>query len=87
MNSQNSFLVPTQRTPVSNMIFQNYNGHMTWGDPNIMETRKLMRYCYENRNQAQDIGSQAALDIKTKYNKQAISKLILDRLNQIMEKI
>ena len=83
MNANNSFLVPTQRAPVYGMIFNNYNGKMTWGDPSIMEARKMMRYCYNNRTEVRSKGVQAETDIKNNYNTEVIGGLITKRLKEI----
>jgi len=83
MNDANSFLVPTKRTPVRGMIFPNYNGRMVWGDPDIMEARRLMRYCYENRDAASLIGEQAAKDIADHYNPKTIASKMISRLREI----
>ena len=84
MNDKNSFLVPCQRTPVSSMIFPNYNAKMIWAEPDLMEARRLMRYCYEHRDEAKVIGRQAREDITKNLNSRTIGDLMIKRLNEIV---
>ena len=84
MNDKNSFLVPCQRTPVSSMIFPNYNAKMIWAEPDLMEARRLMRYCYEHRDEAKAIGKQAREDIAHNLNSKVIGDLMIQRLNEII---
>jgi glycosyltransferase involved in cell wall biosynthesis len=84
MNEENSFLVRCQRTPVFNMLFPAYHGRMTWGDPDIMHLRKLMRYCYENQKEAKAKGVIAKKFIEENLNKKRIGSLITNRLKEIV---
>lgn len=83
MNKNNSYLIDYQMTPVSGMLFGNYHGHMVWADPDIMHLRKLMRYVYENQEEAKKLGMQARQDIEKYYNWQVISDLMIKRLREI----
>lgn len=87
MNDDNSFLVPARRAPVQGMIFRNYNGHMVWGDPDTMEARRFMRYCYENRNKAKETGERAAQEIASNYNAEAIANQMINRLREILKEL
>ena len=84
MNKDNSFLVDTRRTPVQGMIFQNYSGDMVWGDPDIMDARRLMRYCYENRDKAAQVGQKAADDIQNNLNSKVVAGKMIERLRAIL---
>lgn len=83
MNNSNSFLIPCQETPVYNMIFPHYTGDMTWCDPDITKLKSLMRYCFENRQEAINRGIQAKKDMQEKYNSKTIANLIVTRLREI----
>lgn len=85
MNNDNSYLVSTRRAPVQGMIFRNYHGRMVWGDPDILDARRLMRHCYENRKEAVSIGKRAANDISEGFNRKAIGDRILKRLRTIIQ--
>jgi len=83
MNNDNSYLVSYQLTPVYNMLFGEYNGSMTWAEPNINELKQIMRYVYNNREEAILKGKQGQLDIISNLNEVKISDLIIDRLEEI----
>jgi len=83
MNKETAFPVDCQRTPVAGMIFANYHGHMVWAEPNIMHMREHMRFCYENRDRAKDVGKTGREFIEHNYSSKAIGKLMLDRLREI----
>lgn len=85
MNNSNSFLIPCQETPVYNMMFPHYNGSMTWGDPSVSELKKIMRYCYENRDAAAQRAVQGMKDIKEKYSPEIVSSMIVNRLREILK--
>jgi glycosyltransferase involved in cell wall biosynthesis len=87
MNKENSFLVNACRTPVSGMLFSKYNASMTWGDPDIMHLRELMRFCFTERKKAQEAGRRARLDIQNNLNSNKIGSLIVERLRVIHEQI
>lgn len=83
MNKDNSFLIDTKETPVAGMVFSNYHGLMTWGDPDLMHLRKHMRFVYENRQAAKQIGLAGLETIKTKLSSQVIGNLMVNRLKEI----
>jgi glycosyltransferase involved in cell wall biosynthesis len=85
MNDDNSFLVESRREPVQGMIFRNYHGHMVWGDPDIMEAKRLMRHCYENQTEAKLVGQKAAQHIADNYNASAVADKIIERLRAILK--
>lgn len=87
LNSRNSFLIGYQPTPVYGMIFGNYDGSMTWADPNIMDLRKQMRYCYENREEAKKKAMQGKKDILEQLNYTVIGNLMADRLEKIQSEL
>lgn len=85
MNRENSFLIDYQETPVSGMIFPNYHGYMTWSEPDIMNLRKHMRYCYENRDAAELKGKRAAKYVRENLSSKKIGGLMIKRLKEIQE--
>lgn len=82
-NDNNSFLVNCIETPVCGMLFGNYNGSMTWAEPNIMEIRKHMRYVFEHQEEAKRVGLQAQKDIQKQLNWNTIGQSMLVRLKEI----
>jgi len=86
MNETNSFLVETHEEPVHGMVWMpHYTGLMTWGNPDIMDLRKIMRYVFENREEARKIAEKGKETIKNECNKEVIGRLMINRLNQIVE--
>jgi len=85
--SDNSYLVDCVETPVSGMIFGNYNGHMNWGEPNISTMKKQMRRVFEHRNEAKEIGKRGQETISKEFSPEVIGSLMVDRLNQIQNEI
>ena len=84
MNETNSFLIETHEEPVHGMVWMpHYTGLMTWGNPDIMDLRKIMRYVFENKEEARKIGQKGKETIKDECNKEVIGRLMINRLNQI----
>jgi glycosyltransferase involved in cell wall biosynthesis len=83
MNNENSYLINSREYPVCNMIFPNYNGHMTWGDPDVMHLRSLMRFVFENRDTAKKKGEVAKKYIEENLSWEKIGDLMVDRLKEI----
>lgn len=81
--SKHSYLINCQETPCSGMIFGNYNGHMTWAEPNLMHLRKLMREVFMNREKAQEKGQLAQQWIRDNLSHKIIGQTIYNRLQQI----
>lgn len=87
MNDDNSFLVDYQLTPVSGMIFPNYNAYMTWADPNIIQLKEHMRYVFENREEAQEIADRGRQTILEQFNWTTAGQAMLARLRAIQAKL
>jgi glycosyltransferase involved in cell wall biosynthesis len=83
MTADNSLLVEYQETPVTGMIFPNYNATMTWASPNIMDLRRKMRWCFENQEKAKEIGERARAEVTEKFSQQNIATIMVDRLKEI----
>lgn len=84
MNDNNSLLVDSKVRPVQGMDYMPiYNGTMNWGDPDISDLRRKMRWAFENRDQAKKLGQQARQDITNNYSHTKIGNLIADRLEAI----
>ena len=83
MNNKNSYLIDYQMTPVSGMLFNNYHGHMTWADPSVMHTRKLMREVFENPEAAKVKGLLGRQTILEDLSYEKIGGLIVKRLETI----
>jgi ribosomal protein L18E len=60
---------------------------MNWGYPSINHLKRLMREAYTYREEAYQVGQQAKKDIAENLNETKITSLMIDRLNQIKEKL
>lgn len=91
MNTNNSFLIPMQKEtkPIDpEMISINPNyANLNWPVVNKDELRKILRYVFENKKHARDIGYKGYQDISEKYNYDVILNKIDDAiLNLLNEK-
>lgn len=83
MTKSNSYLVDYMKTPVCGMRFGEYSGDMCWAEPSVMDLRKKMRYCFENRDKAKEIGLVGQKYVEENLSQKRIGDLIVDRLNKI----
>jgi glycosyltransferase involved in cell wall biosynthesis len=83
MNKDNSFPISYMETPVNNMIFPNYHGHMNWAEPNIPEMKQRMRWCFEHQNEAKEIGKRAKKSIEDNFSSKVIGDMMVQRLSEI----
>lgn len=84
MNDNNSYLIPCRETPVSGMSWmRHYHGRMTWGDPDIIELKKIMRHIYLNREEAEQKGIKAKETITRDFSYETIGNLICKRLLEV----
>lgn len=82
-DKKSGFIIPYTMTPCYGMPWGTYTGHMNWADPDIMATRKLMRYAFENKEQIKVVGEVAGCSIRENYNWDVLGKRMKDRLEQI----
>lgn len=87
MNKENSFLIDYQLSPVFGMIFPNYDGKQIWAEPNVVDLKNQMRYCYENKQIANEKGKRAQEFVQQTLNEEKIINLIINRLNEINKTI
>ena len=85
MNDTNSFLIKTHTSPVYGMLFPNYNAHMNWGEPDVMDLRRLMRYVFDKQNtdDVQKKAQKGQKDVLRLLNWNQIGQDMLQRLNVI----
>jgi glycosyltransferase involved in cell wall biosynthesis len=83
MTDENSYLINCWETPVYGMIFGNYSGDMEWADPDIMHLRKLMRWVFNNKEEASEKGLEGQQTIQRNYSSETIGRLMHQRLSKI----
>lgn len=85
MNDSNSFLIDCTVEKVSRegvIEVPNYKG-LNWANPSTKSLRELLRYVYGNYDAALQKARVASKTIKSRYNLDTASNLIINRLNQI----
>ncbi|MBW2992380.1 glycosyltransferase family 4 protein [Candidatus Woesearchaeota archaeon] len=82
MDKENSFLVDFSLVDVGNRYGLPGNRDQ-WADADIDHAAEMMRYVYENREKAKQVGMKAAQDIKRNLGPGAIDLIIKDRLEKI----
>ena len=85
MTDENSFLIDCNLIDIRYDI-PKFKGRK-WADPDFNHLKKLLRYVYENYQEAKIKGKIARQDIKRKYSYNKISRLIMKRLNHSLSLI
>ena len=67
MNQENSFLCPYELMPVGRGSAP-YPSHAVWGEPNLEEAAKLMRYVVKNPKEAQCRGKRAQEELQKSHS-------------------
>lgn len=85
MNEQNSYLLRYGMTPVSNMswLVPWMNQSMRWAEPDIGQLADTMRYCFENRAAAREMGLRGRKHIIENFN----TKTAAEQMRAALEKI
>jgi len=88
MNDDNSYLINIdgleEVSGASLSQLPMYKGHR-WAVPSVTHLQELMRYVFENREEAKAVGSQAREHILTHYSQPVVAAKILAHLNQRLE--
>jgi glycosyltransferase involved in cell wall biosynthesis len=89
MNPHNSFLIKTYLSPVYGMLFPNYNANMNWGEPDVMDLRRLMRYVYDQKNKedVQAKAIQGQKDVLSLLSWEEVGRSMVRRLEVISENL
>jgi glycosyltransferase involved in cell wall biosynthesis len=83
MNSQNSFLVDYDLIELTEDIMPYKKGNV-WANADINHAAALMRYVFENYEQAKQVGERAAREISSLLGSQAVGKKMKSRLEHII---
>ncbi|NEP04171.1 MAG: glycosyltransferase, partial [Okeania sp. SIO4D6] len=84
MNVGNSFLVEYEKVEIADNYGPYKQGDI-WANPNIEHCANLMKYVFNNSDQAQKIGLKAAKDIKSLLSAETMGKKIKTRLEYIAQ--
>ncbi len=83
MSKHNSYLIDGVLVPVSGMPWvEKYTNDQQWCEPNINDLKSRMRYVYENKNQAKQVGQYAQVDIRNQLSYESIGSLVKELLVQ-----
>jgi glycosyltransferase involved in cell wall biosynthesis len=86
MNCNNSFLVTYKIIEIEEDIGHYKKGNI-WADPDILHATELMRYVYENRETARNIGAVASNDIRSQLSPLAVGNKIKTRIKSITQSL
>ena len=86
MNIGNSFLVKYKLISVPQEAWYHQEG-VVWADPDIDHAASLLRYVFDNYQQALQVGAKAAQDVQSLLNPQAIGEKVRNRLEQITKTV
>ena len=83
MNNNNSLLVNYELVEIQEDAGPYKKGNV-WADPDILHAAELMRYVYENRESAHNMGKKASEDIKNLLDPEVLGKRIKGRIDKIL---
>jgi len=85
MNHENSYPVPAMWDYVYGMSGFNqwYLGDQQWARPDLVEASKLMRYVFENREEAAKKGKVLSDHIKAEFSWDKVAKQMINRLKEL----
>jgi len=88
MNEENSFLLDYEMSEISEIepIFWDHKGHR-WADPSTSHLQTLMRRVEQNKEEADRIGQIARKQMVEGFGREAVSKLVCERLTEIERKL
>ena len=88
MNEENSFLLEYEMSEINEIepIFWDYKGHR-WADPSASHLQKLMRRVEQNKEATCRIGQIARKQMIEGFGREAVSKLVCERLTEIERKL
>jgi glycosyltransferase involved in cell wall biosynthesis len=86
MNKDNSILLDYQLSPVTHQIFSPwYESTMNWAEANIHQLKKEMRWCYENRDEADQLGKKGREYLKKEFNWNKRIAIMFQALTEVLE--
>ncbi|WP_293142431.1 glycosyltransferase [Okeania sp. SIO3I5] len=86
MNVGNSFLVKYKLVTITESEGPYFQGSI-WAEPDVDHAAYLMRYVFDNYQEAQQVGARAAKEIRTILSPETIGKRIRNRVEYIAQRI
>jgi glycosyltransferase involved in cell wall biosynthesis len=83
MTPSNSYLVKYSLTEIDR-DYGPYKKGMVWAEPDIDDAARLMRYVYENQDEARRVGAIAATYIKEHFSPESVGKMYAARIDYIL---
>jgi glycosyltransferase involved in cell wall biosynthesis len=87
MNVNNSLTVRFKLVELEQNDYVKVKMGSVWAEPDIDHAAELMLFVFENRQQANELGKQGCLDIKTLFSPEAIGRKIRLRMDKIAERV
>ncbi len=84
MTLSNSYLVKYSLKEID-QDYGPYKKGMVWAEPDIDDAARLMRYVYENQDEAHRVGAIAANDMKEHFSPDSVGKMYAARIDYILE--
>ena len=86
MTDEKFFLIDCKVTDINEDIYEySIFKEQKWAEPDLEHFKKLLRYVYDNYEQAKVKGKIARKDIKRKYSYDKISSLIIHRIKHLLK--
>lgn len=83
-NHENSYPISYQMAPVRGMPWSPwYSANQSWAEPSLDHLKKIMRHCYNNREEASQKGAVAKQQI-AQYSPEKIGILMKNRLTELL---
>jgi len=86
MNPNNSLLVKYQLKQIDRTYYPYERGN-SWAEPDENDAARLMRWAYEHREEAKELGDRASLDVKNSLDPRKSATEIRNRLELVFKKI
>jgi len=86
MKTSNSLLVKHQLTKLDRTYYP-YERGKSWAEPDENDAARLMRWVYEHREEAKELGERASLDVKNSLDPRKSATEIRNRLELVFKKI
>jgi hypothetical protein len=85
------FMTPANSFPVRYRLVElqqdyqpfHYKKGCVWADPDLDHAAELMRFVYENRKSAEQVGRKARQDVLQSLHPRAVGRLIKERLSRL----
>lgn len=86
ISDETAYLLNVERLRPAEGKCPYYKG-FNWAEPSYEHLRKLMRYVYENRDEARMLGARASVEVLTKWTWEQSVRRIIARLDEVSQQV